>query len=615
MAEDSAFYLMGVMVGQSINGKVAATDLASVDADKGAKLVGFMQAGAGATSRTVLDKLRDTVSAKDFGAVGDGIADDTAALVAFGNAVAGKKIIPPGRYKVTQMISFRPGDVVEGAGSSSVIDASSFPGDAVFSVAGSLQSLPALGATAAIGDQTVAFASAHGLAVGDVFVIYNPTAYSFSPYRANYRAGEWCRVAQVVSETSVRVYSTLYGTYTSGSVTVHKLVGERTMFRDFRVIQPATGNLALQVSLIDSPVVENIQTGGSTYAGIELDRCVDFYANGGALQGPYLSGDQYGLAISNCQGGEIHGSYHAGKHAILFGGGDATGSVPTRAVTVYSPVLGGAGATANQDLHGNTEDITFIGGIYYNGGQISGKNHKFIGCSFKGYGNSGISLYTGEPVSGDFIFEACKFESSINPNASNYGVIDLQAFGSNVSGECTVMFNNCVISAPGASTYPVRVGLNGTNHKLNILFDGIHLKGGGATQFIRANKSAGSGSLGTVRIKSISGLPSGAEFFVVAAGSPGGTFQLPDQHGVVSVPAVISAASAALTVTFRNAYPAAPTVVASNMDGTMGSRPFIASGTSVTGQGFSAAGNTTDGSAFTSTNAGRISWVAKMDAL
>jgi hypothetical protein len=41
---------------------------------------GFTQSGTGAIRRTVENKLKDTVSVKDFGAVGNGVADDTAAI-------------------------------------------------------------------------------------------------------------------------------------------------------------------------------------------------------------------------------------------------------------------------------------------------------------------------------------------------------------------------------------------------------------------------------------------------------------------------------------------------------------------------------------------------------
>lgn len=65
--QDSALYLRN--------------DLAnSTDPAKGAGLVGFQQSGAGAVARTVGSKLGDAVSAKDFGAAGDGVTDDTYAV-------------------------------------------------------------------------------------------------------------------------------------------------------------------------------------------------------------------------------------------------------------------------------------------------------------------------------------------------------------------------------------------------------------------------------------------------------------------------------------------------------------------------------------------------------
>jgi hypothetical protein len=63
----------------------------------------FLQAGSGAVQRTVQSKLRDAVSVKDFGAVGDGVADDTAAIQAAiaqaGNG--GSVFFPAGTYRTT----------------------------------------------------------------------------------------------------------------------------------------------------------------------------------------------------------------------------------------------------------------------------------------------------------------------------------------------------------------------------------------------------------------------------------------------------------------------------------------------------------------------------------
>ena len=68
----------------------------------------FTQDGSGATQRTVQDKLRDTVSVKDFGATGDGVTDDTAAIQAgIGSLAASGGMIyfPRGDYKTTAVVT------------------------------------------------------------------------------------------------------------------------------------------------------------------------------------------------------------------------------------------------------------------------------------------------------------------------------------------------------------------------------------------------------------------------------------------------------------------------------------------------------------------------------
>ena len=106
----------GVTIGTYDN--IYSSDSSSVDAlallaaSSGSSLVGFINSGTGATARTVQAKLRDTVSVKDFGAVGDGVTDDTAAIQAAINAVCaasttgygGVVYLPPGVYKTTSTI-------------------------------------------------------------------------------------------------------------------------------------------------------------------------------------------------------------------------------------------------------------------------------------------------------------------------------------------------------------------------------------------------------------------------------------------------------------------------------------------------------------------------------
>lgn len=65
----------------------AADVMLQLAATYGSSLIGFLQAGVGAVPQTVQQKLRNLdVTVEDFGAVGDGLTDDSAALYAMHNA-------------------------------------------------------------------------------------------------------------------------------------------------------------------------------------------------------------------------------------------------------------------------------------------------------------------------------------------------------------------------------------------------------------------------------------------------------------------------------------------------------------------------------------------------
>lgn len=84
-----------------------------------AAVVAFVQAGTGAIARTLQDKARESVSVLDFGAVGDGVADDTAAFQAAHDALpanGGKIYAPPGTYKLSTAVTFTKAACLIGAG-------------------------------------------------------------------------------------------------------------------------------------------------------------------------------------------------------------------------------------------------------------------------------------------------------------------------------------------------------------------------------------------------------------------------------------------------------------------------------------------------------------------
>jgi hypothetical protein len=75
----------------------------------------FIQSGSGAVARTIDNKLKDVFSVKDFGAVGDGITDDRAAIQTALGAMFGLSGIssgtiyfPYGRYKINAALGYEP---------------------------------------------------------------------------------------------------------------------------------------------------------------------------------------------------------------------------------------------------------------------------------------------------------------------------------------------------------------------------------------------------------------------------------------------------------------------------------------------------------------------------
>jgi len=123
---------------------VSASALACADSSQGAALVGYRTAAAGATGRTVQDKVSESVSVRDFGALGDGVADDTVAIQSAIDATlsinGGALFFPDGVYRITGklVIPFATGWRIHGQSRGSATISQATANTPIFSLEGTL---------------------------------------------------------------------------------------------------------------------------------------------------------------------------------------------------------------------------------------------------------------------------------------------------------------------------------------------------------------------------------------------------------------------------------------------------------------------------------------------
>ena len=433
-----------------IGGTLLGQQLAAAD---GSSLVGFRQASAGAVVRTAQDKMREVVSVKDFGAVGDGAVDDTSAILAAITAANGRSVkVPAGTYRISSLIEYSGPVSLQGEGGAVFI----MEGAGRFLFSSAPVSIPRHSPDLQAGRNSVSFLSAHGLLPGDVFVLYNTQDYSWASYRTYYRDGCMFKVDTVTNTTTVKTYGVAPDTYTAANFVAYKLVGQGVSIKDITLRPSAStatvllwvdGHVGVDVSGV---VIEK----GASYAGIEIWRCFDVRVSG--CSGELSGGDSYPIAISNSQKVTISDcSLYSARHCIALGGRAGDACVPTRDVLIthcnlYNASSSGIGAA---DVHGNCENIHYSNCYFNSCANVAGANVKYSNCVIMGRDPvaypDGNCVFGSEVVKGVFEFEDCRFITYGN-GASFGAFVDMGVADRKAS--VTVRIKGCTGENRGASS-------------------------------------------------------------------------------------------------------------------------------------------------------------------
>ncbi|MGE0290649.1 MAG: glycosyl hydrolase family 28-related protein [Bradyrhizobium sp.] len=450
---------------------------ASVDSST----VSFVQPGAGATARSAQAKLREMLSPYDYGAIGDGVADDTAMLQrAVSAATAQGKILDLGfgTYKVTGSIAASADTRIVNSGAAVIVVASgAYRADGgVLVISATATQVQDLGRDVAAGATAIASATTTSFAAGDLGIIYNSSPRSYSRFRADYHAGEFIEIASAWG-TSLTLRSALYAAYRAASVDVYKITPVGGYIKDI-IIDGSSGYAASLIRIdygrafsIERPNLKNANNDciaiSRSFGCTVLDPTIVNAGDGG---------DDYGIVFAGCQHCKVvGGNVYARRHAVMTGGAGLVNEVPNRDIVIMGATLKNDRASGAHcaDFHGNTESCGFDNCTIFGGYSPQGRDNWLRNSRVYSMA-SGVCVYGAQILGGLHTITGNTFIIHADPSASGRGVIDFGGNSDVITADTilpttvTVRDNTFVSTALSAISSIVALRNNGSSAKMNM---------------------------------------------------------------------------------------------------------------------------------------------------
>ena len=409
---------------------------------------------------------------RQFGAVGDGVADDTAALQACAASLSTGGIIytPAGTYLANAQVTLDGGTVLRGEGRGvSIWDFTGAPepsfadGFCVFAE-GEARAIPGLGLDVNAGDGTITFSASHGLGVDDLFVMLDPTNGSLNPAQTYYRQGEFVRVGAVPSATEVNPERSTFAAYTTGSTDIAQIQPVAIGVEDMTVkgLGTSTAVGVIGVRFGRDCFVRRVSLSGSQAdAMLAFDRCyaVDVDSVDGLDFQNIAAGLRRIVGVWNSQRVNLARLRGSSAQAFLeVGGKDTTWAVPSRDVALSDSHIDDSRLGALSVLIGGGAEWWAISQCTLGGVTMGGDLGRVSDSTIYGTGpgggiDTGRAIGLNEAHGLDFELVGCRFNATRAPGAG-VALVYLDDPSASLNREGTVMLADCRFDMRGFGGQP-----------------------------------------------------------------------------------------------------------------------------------------------------------------